>query len=117
MRKIRTMAVMTMLLLSHQANAVNLWCTGFVKRIFVDNNSKVFVLGDWNSNYAMICDLDTTWNGIMPESCKAWFAMLQGAYHAKSKTTVQYWNVSSATCSDIPHYGAAPAPAYVMNTE
>ena len=117
MGAIRVMAVMTMLVLSHQASAANLWCTGTVKRMFVDNYSKIFVLGDWNSNYAMICDLDTTWNGITPELCKAWFVMLQGAYHTKSNTTIQYANTSIATCLDIPHYGAAPAPTYVLNND
>ena len=97
------------------ASATNLWCTGVVKGMYVDSSQAVFALGEWNTNWSMVCSLSTTWKGISPDLCKTWFAMLQGAYHAQSRTTVNYWGSAYATCAEIPSYGSAPAPSYVMN--
>ena len=117
MNSTKMLATVVALFLCQQASAVNLYCTGTVKRVYVDSSARVFIRGDWNLSYQQVCSLDTSWKGIGPDICKTWFAMLQGAYHAASPTIVNYTGVSAATCADLPAYGSAPSPGYVMNYE
>jgi len=115
MTKLKTTCAVLALLLSQPVLAVNLWCTGSVSRVYVDSASRMYIMASWKSSYSMICDLDTTWNGITPELCKSWFAMLEGAYHAQTTVIVYYSGVSYGSCAEIPNYTASPKPGYVMN--
>lgn len=117
MKNCRLLLSTLALLMSQLAVADNLWCTGTVKRQYVDSSSRMYILGSWHPSYTMICDLDTTWQGITPELCKSWFAMLQGAYYAQTIVIVFYSNAAYANCADLPHYAGTPAPGYVMNRD
>lgn len=117
MRKTKILFGILVFGFSQQVFAVNLWCTGTVTRMYVDSTSRMYILPSYHASYNMICDLDSTWKGITPELCKSWFAMLQGAYHAKTTTIVYYTGVSYPSCADLPNYTTTPAPGYVMNRE
>ena len=115
MNKTRLLLAVIALGFSQQVFAVNLWCTGTVTRQYVDSASRVFILPTYAPSYTMVCDLDTTWNGITPDLCKTWFAQLQAAFHTQSLVIVYYNAVSYPSCGDLPSYTAAPTPGYVMN--
>lgn len=102
---------------SQPALAVNLWCTGTISRVYVDSGARVFVKASYHPSYTQICDLDTTWKGVNPDTCKAWFAMVQGAYHAQTSVIIFYSGLSEASCDEIPTYGGAHGPGYVMNRD
>lgn len=110
-------AIVGLLVVAQPAMAVNLWCTGTVKRLYVDTGGRAYVYATWRGGYTMICDLNETWKGVTQDVCKNWFAMLQGAYHAQTNVIVFYTGVSEASCTEFPTYGGAPGPGYVMNRE
>ena len=114
MKKLTTFASILMLLPWQSASANSLFCRGTVEQMYVTDSSQVLIEGSWHTSWTMICDLDSTWNGITAELCKTWFAMALTAYQANSEVMVKYTNPPSADCATLPTDGAAPAPVYFM---
>ena len=114
MKKLTTLASLLVLLFWQSASATILFCEGTVEQVYVAANSQVFVQGSWHTNYTMICNLDSTWNGITGEACRAWFAMALTAYQAKSNVVVRYDNLQNTDCATLPTYAGSPAPLYFM---
>ena len=95
----------------------NLWCVGQITRLYIDTNTSLLVWPTWRGDYVMVCNLDASWNGVAPNVCKNWLALLQGAHHAGSTTTIYYANRPETACSDLATYSGAPGPGYVMLRE
>lgn len=90
----------------------NLYCSGTISNIRVDKNGQVWVIGTWrtDSQYTMVCDLDTTWNDLSPGDCKNWYGIMQGAYYTQSPVTFYYGISGIATCTELATNANSPAP-------
>jgi hypothetical protein len=98
--------------LAHPAAAQTQWCEGSANRIFADIEGKVFILASYRNDWTMICSLTSGWKGVSTETCKTWYATALSAVLSGKQVTLMYWDVPS--CSTIPSYTDAPAPAYVL---
>lgn len=114
-RKLTTLSAVVLLCLASAPTMANwLWCTGKINHLYIDIHADLHIHSSWRGSYTMICAMDRTWNSVTPDICKAWFAMLQGAYHAQSTVIVQYRNPTGSACSELATYTDAPGPNYVM---
>ena len=93
----------------------NLYCTGTISKLYVNKDGRVLAAGTWrdDTQYMMICDLDTTWNGLTAGDCTTWFSMLQGAYFAEATITL-YYPLAGTTCTALATAFDSPAPHIVI---
>lgn len=97
------------------ASATQLYCVGSVSQLYSQAGGLVSFKAGYRGDYVAICNLQATWNGIAPDQCKSWYAMLLAAQLTDSPVTVHYQNNEGyASCAMIPAYSSAPAPGYVL---
>jgi hypothetical protein len=91
-------------------------CEGTPTGIFTNGNGAVTVQMPWRQDWVGICNVKTSWKGIDPSVCWAWFAHLSTAVAEHKPIIVYYADPSS--CTTIPLYESSPAPYYVrLNTQ
>jgi hypothetical protein len=95
------------------SSATGLYCSGTVSEAMVYSGGAFDIKGSWRNSYTKICSVDTTWNGITPDTCRSWFAEVQEAVQTGHSITV-YYSSLSVDCANLPTYGSSPAPGYVM---
>lgn len=57
-----------------------------------------------------ICNLNTTWKTVSPETCKAWYSTLLAQSAQAKPAKIYYLTEDAATCANIPYYDNAVAP-------
>jgi hypothetical protein len=88
------------------------WCTWKVSTVWTNDGGSVLALFKERGDHLAVCSLKGDFKGIPKETCKAWNQYLTVAVVTGKSVIVQYNN--APVCSQIPSYGNAPAPAYVM---
>lgn len=88
------------------------WCSGTISNLWIDKGGSIFLYGTWRNGHTKICNLNKSWKGVSPSTCKSWQALTQQAHATQKKVIVQYKNLSS--CKAIPTYSRALSPNYVM---
>lgn len=102
-----------LLVLPQPASAAYQWCTGSVLSSWMRADGSVHISSSWmQGNHTQICNIKTEWKTITPDVCVAWLAKLDAAASMNKTVTIFYWD--APTCDVLPHYEAAPPPAYVM---
>jgi hypothetical protein len=103
--------ILATLLVCSNSNAVN--CGGKIERVYVTKSSDVNIWADWRGDYTRLCNLEVSWGGVPPETCKAWFSMALAIKISGSNATAQY--AGNDNCTAIPTYSDSPAPNYFMS--
>jgi hypothetical protein len=111
----RMLALAISLTLATPVFAAQIWCTGTLVAVYIDNNGGVFLRGAWHQNYQQICQINQTWKGIAPETCAFW-AGLMATSKTHDKTVIVSYD-TTYTCASLPNYGDAIAPIYVMQVQ
>jgi len=93
------------------------FCRGQIKTVWIEGDGDVYIVGTWRNKHTQICNVSSAWKGVNVESCKTWVSLTQLAYAAKSDVLVRYHDDAISSCTEVPEYGSAPAPNYVMVTE
>ncbi len=93
-----------------QALAAPLGCTGTIQKIIQYADGRMMIVGDWRGDFTMVCNTETTWNGISPGVCTKWYAAADIAYATGKPVVVSYADAGNATCANLPNYQSAPPP-------
>jgi hypothetical protein len=88
-------------------------CSGQITNSYVDSVGNVVILGTWLNGYQQICNVNTTWNGVSPTTCKGWLSIVE-LVTISGKTAILQMDDTVTSCSSIPNYASSPAPTYVM---
>lgn len=102
------------LALSSQAHATSASCSGKLTGAYTISNGGVVIRGVWLNNWTQICNLEREWKGISPQICWAWFSQANTAVAEGKSVQVYYPPGTNMTCDQLPTYGSAPAPHYIM---
>lgn len=100
------------LTITNVANAASAWCQTQVSNLFIEANGSVQLTAAVRADYLQICNITTTWKGVLPTTCASWVGLMRSAVARSANVILFYDNVPS--CSTIPSYANAPAPGYVM---
>jgi hypothetical protein len=94
------------------ASGQTLWCKGKITYTSVDASGNVYVVGDWRNEQTLICNINSTWNGIAPLTCASWFSQVMNASKSALLVQIQYLS-SPYTCATLPTVNNSPTPYYV----
>ena len=109
----KTLLTVTALTAGGPASAANIWCSGTLASVYVTNDGQFLLNGSWRNDFTMICHLHQTWNGVAPETCTFWYALMVTS-KTNAKTVRVYYSDTSYSCETLPTYYATPGPGYVM---
>ena len=101
-----------LLMASSAIYAEQQWCSGVITHVWVAKGGETYIIGSWRGAHTQICNLSSEWKGVPPNTCKNWLGLAQQAHATQKPVTLHYSDMSS--CADIPRYGDAPSPSYVM---
>ncbi|MGH7867468.1 MAG: hypothetical protein ACREP9_07500 [Candidatus Dormibacteraceae bacterium] len=113
----RPSLIVIVLLLGAPAALANQWCSGTLFSVYMDSTGSVIIKGSWRNDHTEICNDQGTFGGIDGVTCLAWFGLAVRAQAAQSTVTVYYPNYAGYTCANLPTYGSALVPNYVMITQ
>ncbi|MDH0866157.1 hypothetical protein [Mitsuaria sp. GD03876] len=105
-------AALALLVVVQAASAAPQWCTGKAQRVLQDKDGTVHLYTSYRNDWTQICNSEVAWNGVTPSICKSWLATAKAAVAAGLTVTVQY--PEAPACHQLPAYGAAPGPSYIM---
>ena len=91
------------------------YCVGLLNEALTYNDGGVMIYSQWRNDWTHICNLNTTWNSISPQTCFAWFSQIQTAVTARRPIGVYYAGLAPAQCATMPVYTSTPAPLYVRS--
>jgi hypothetical protein len=95
------------------ASAQTIWCSTKVTNLLVYGNGNAVVFPSARGAYVQFCNINSDWKGISPLTCVTWLSLLRSAVSRQADVTIEY--ASGATdCINLPTFGDAPAPSYVM---
>jgi len=97
-----------------QAHAAAASCYGTLSGAYTTANGAVIINDSWRSAWTQICNLNSDWNGVPAQTCWAWFSQANQAVAQSKPVRVYYSTATNVICDQIPTYGTAPAPYYVM---
>lgn len=103
------MAVVLMMF-STVSMAQEIYCEGKIKATYIDANGNVYINGVWRNDWTKICNTNDP-DVVM---CSLWTSYVATAVQNQLTATLQYSASSGMTCQNIPTYGSAPKPNYVM---
>lgn len=85
---------------------------GAVENIKITASGSVKVDGSWDSSekYYVLCDLDSTWNGISPETCASWVTLMTAAQLSGKELSID-WGAGNTPVYDGE--GTAVTPTHV----
>lgn len=87
-------------------------CSGTVHNVLQYANGAVNVLTSYRGDYTFMCNVNNTWKGVTPESCKGMLSVLLTA-QSTGKKIATYYSGDQYTCQNLPHYSNTPGPTYV----
>lgn len=104
-------AAFFMALASSSSLYASFHCEVTVNRVLVYGNGDINVLHSGRNDFTYICNSKGTWKGIDTVTCALWVSMLQSTQNNSKKAIFYY--PGEGSCSTLPTYGNAPAPAYI----
>jgi len=102
------------LLAASAALANPLYCAGTVTAVYMSADGSVVIDGSWRNDYTQICSDQGTFGGIDTTTCLSWFALAVKAQTGSAPVTIYYPNAGAYTCTNLPTYGSALTPAYLL---
>jgi hypothetical protein len=96
------------------SQTTSLWCGGTLSNIWVDPVGNAYVFASWRGDYVRVCNVNESLGTVTPTICLTWVSLLKSAVQRKATTTIYYTGSLPATCAQMPIYGNAPVPYYVM---
>jgi hypothetical protein len=107
---IKHIAISLAALISMPVMAGNIWCGGNLTGVYVTSSADVIIKGDWRNDWTKICNLKS--DSIDTVTCSLWSSYAASALQNDTKMTLMY--SGDFQCDNIPTYGAAPSPIYIM---
>lgn len=101
------------LLMSSQAWATA-YCQGYITNTLTESDGDVLIRSSWRDDWATICNLDQTRQGISPSTCFGWFSSVSSSITENKQVVLSYSGLDQSACATMPTYSNAPVPAYVM---
>lgn len=100
--------------------SLSLACVGKVNRVQLTRAGQVEIIsselfGSGSAGKA-VCNVSKTWNGVAPESCRGWYALIIASLAQDKKVRLQYEN-TEPSCRELPNWGDAPAPWMISNAQ
>lgn len=96
------------------ASAEDVYCVGTVSNLYVEANGEMTIRTSYRNSYTAICNIKVPREGIDPQVCLVWFAILHKANIDNSQVIIRY-PTAPGTCGNLPEYTLTPAPGYVMD--
>lgn len=85
-----------------------------ITRVLTYSDGRVMIFAPWRNDFTDICNLQTTRNGVTPNTCFGWFSKISTAVAQQKKISIYYLTASGVTtCATIPTYASSPAPGYI----
>jgi hypothetical protein len=103
--------VASILSLWPQTASADFWCDAAPTGIFTNSNGSVIVQMPWRLDWVGVCNVKTTWKGVDPSVCWAWFSHLSTAMADQKSVTIYYSGTGS--CASIATYENSPVPYYI----
>jgi hypothetical protein len=88
------------------------WCTGTIDYTYLTKDGLLYINGSWRQQHTILCNINIEREGVTIETCKGWLSIAMAARLSQVPVVVHYADVPS--CEQIPKYGAAPVPSYLM---
>lgn len=101
------------LLTSSNAGATA-YCQGDITNTLTEADGDVLIRSSWRDDWATICNLDQTRQGISPSTCFGWFSSVSSSITENKQVVIRYSGLDQSACANMPTYSNAPVPAYVM---
>jgi len=101
-----------LILASSTSLAAPQWCYGTVGYLWMYKNGDLYVNTSWRGDYVRVCNINQNLGSVTPQNCASWLTLLRNAVTNKENTIIFYDDAPA--CKDIPTYGRAPVPGYVM---
>lgn len=108
----RYIALLAVLGAPVSAAAGSNWCEGVTNNTYLSHNGVLYINGSWRNQHTAICSIKGDRLGVTPEVCKGWLSAAIAAKLSQNTVVVHYEDVPS--CAEVPQYGAAPRPTYLM---
>lgn len=90
------------------------YCSGVANNALTYSNGDVMANVSWRVDWVKLCSLTQTYGDVSPQTCFAWFSVINNSMSYNKSLTVYYPTISDAECATMPTYGGAPIPGYVM---
>jgi len=100
------------ILFSSYSYAENQWCSGTISHTYIAKDGTLYILGSWRNQHTAVCNVNQTRDGVTVDVCKSWLSLVITGKTTQTPMVVFYANVPS--CAEIPKYGSAPGPDYIM---
>ncbi len=81
-------------------------CAGKISDVHISRSGDVSITGEWNNALSKICNLNSDWNSVSPDTCKGWLSVSQTAFVAGREIIAR---IPVTSCSDTPTY----SPEYI----
>jgi hypothetical protein len=88
-------------------------CSGIIDFVLVSRTGNIEVYSTQlygNTLGRNICNLNTTWKTVTPETCKVWYSTLLAQLAQAKPTKIYYLTEDAETCPLISTYNNAVAP-------
>lgn len=95
------------------AAQTSIYCVGKISNMLIYEDGGVMILPSFRGDWVKVCSVSSVWNTIPVEVCDRWLTTLTSALLADRFVTINYYS-STAACSQLPTYGSAPSPDYIM---
>ena len=107
--------LLALMIFGASATAKNLWCTGNVTGIYVDNYNDVVISGSWRNSWRKICNTNGDVDNISTIACSHWIGFITSAVNHNKQVTLMYSNVPDALeCDALATCADSLKPTYVM---
>jgi hypothetical protein len=90
------------------------WCSGTATNALTYSNGDFMARVSWRNDWVKICSLTQAYGDVSPQTCFAWFSVINNSMSYDKTLTLYYSSITDADCATMPTYGAAPVPGYVM---
>lgn len=88
-------------------------CSGLIDTMLVSRGGTVEIYSAQiygNTVGRSICNLNTTWKTVAPETCKTWYSTLLAQSAQAKPAKIYYLTEEAATCPNILYYDNAAPP-------
>ncbi|WP_141229388.1 hypothetical protein [Cellvibrio mixtus] len=92
-------------------------CSGTIDMLLVTQSGIVEVYSSeiyGNSNGRNICNINTNWKSVTPDTCKAWYSTLLALAAQNKPAKIHYLPHETASCANVANYNDSVAP-YAVN--
>ncbi|MGK6321315.1 hypothetical protein [Sphingomonas sp. DT-204] len=84
-----------------------------ISEVLTYSDGSILIFAPWRGSYTMLCNVQTTWKGITPNTCFAWFSTVSTAVAQQKPILVFYYAAVGADCATMPNYANSLPPGYI----